>query len=214
MGRLAHGGCTAGQPARRMDRTPPAGPLDVPARAAVRSLKSGLQARRGWPGTEKKGPRQDAQAAPGIRSRTHPSTTHHARRRLRPADGRATLPGNSTGATRVKHEPKPWGIAAHTWQAFAFALAGLLAITNAAWFYTVRVARAEAAAPPPEPRRTERVIYQTPDGRTVPAPTPRPAPAAAPRRVERPAPLAADEECVGTTRFRRSGNTWTNVGRC
>lgn len=119
-----------------------------------------------------------------------------------------------------KPEPKPWGFSAHVWQAWVFALAGLLALTNAAWFYTVRVTRVEAAAatPAPEPKRIERVIYQTADGRQVPTPYPTPAREPTPARVHREAaprePLRADEQCIGGTRFRIRGDAWTSAGRC
>lgn len=114
----------------------------------------------------------------------------------------------------MRPEPKPWGFAAHVWQAWVFVLAGLLALTNAAWFYNMRTARVEAAAaaPAPEPRRVERIIYQTPDGRPVAAP--RPAPVRVREQPAAPTPLQADEQCIGNTRFKVTGDTWTNVGRC
>lgn len=94
--------------------------------------------------------------------------------------------------TRRKTDPAPWGFSATTWQAFAFLLLGMLALTNAAWFYSIRVAKAEAAAvaPAPEPRRVERVVYQTPDGRPAQAPRSRPAPTPVPSQ-QRQRPLAA-----------------------
>lgn len=116
--------------------------------------------------------------------------------------------------TRRKSDPTPWGFSATAWQAFTFVLLGLLALTNAAWFYNIRVAKAEAAtaAPAPEPRRAERVVHQTPDGRPVQAPRARPAPG--PDASQRHRPLASDEQCIQGTRFRVSGNTWTQSGVC
>ncbi|NLC36801.1 MAG: hypothetical protein GX772_10235 [Alcaligenaceae bacterium] len=115
---------------------------------------------------------------------------------------------------RRKSDPTPWGFSAIAWQAFAFVLLGLLALTNAAWFYNIRVAKVEAAAAAlaPEPRRVERVIYQTSDGRPVAAPRPRPAPAPAASQGQR--PLASDEQCIQGTRFRVTGDTWTQSGVC
>ena len=108
-----------------------------------------------------------------------------------------------------KPEPKPWGFGAHVWQGWTFALAGLLALTNAAWFYTVRVARSEAAAAAPkaEPRRVETVVYQTPDGRSIAPPAPAPAPAPAERL---PPPLAPGERCIDGRRFQRTENGFTS----
>ncbi|GGK05973.1 hypothetical protein GCM10011394_13890 [Luteimonas terricola] len=117
-------------------------------------------------------------------------------------------------------EIQPWGFSAGAWQALALVLLGILALTNAAWFYNVRVVRAEAAASAPEPRQTERVIYQTPDGRPVAGPGayPAPTPAAPAQRRQRGSvheqPLASDEHCIDGTRFRVDGSNWTQNGAC
>ncbi|MGY1457567.1 hypothetical protein ACW5F0_02810 [Luteimonas sp. A534] len=121
---------------------------------------------------------------------------------------------------RRQSDPAPWGFSATAWQALAFVLLGLLALTNAAWFYNVRVARAEAAAvtPAAAPIRTERVIYQTPDGQELAGPSayPTPTPAAPVQRrpTDQAKPLSGDEKCIGGTRFGVSGSTWTQNGTC
>lgn len=113
-----------------------------------------------------------------------------------------------------KPEPKPWGIAAHVWQGWAFALAGLLAVTNAAWFYTVRVTRSEAAAAAPKaaPRPVETVVYQTPDGRPAAPPQDRSIPAPGLQWMP-PEPLGADERCIDGRRFKRTGNGFASDSR-
>lgn len=107
--------------------------------------------------------------------------------------------------TKRKTDPTPWGFAATSWQAFAFILLGILALSNAAWFYSLRVAKAEAAAAKPTPAATvtERVIYQTADGREVEqpqVPSYRPAP-----------PLGPDERCIGGQRIRETPQGFTQL---
>lgn len=91
---------------------------------------------------------------------------------------------------------------ANGWQSITFVLIGLLALTNAAWFYKLRTVQAEAAsAPAPRAQPVERVIYQTPDGRPAAPPT-----SIAPAVPRRAAPLAPDETCINGQRFKRQGN--------
>ena len=115
-----------------------------------------------------------------------------------------------------KYEPRPWGISAFGWQAVAFVLAGLIALTNAAWFYQSRVAKVDAAAamPAQQPNRLERVIYQTPDGQTVPPPVARPTPSNSytpTTRRERIRPLNDDEQCIQGQRFRQVENGFIQI---
>lgn len=114
-----------------------------------------------------------------------------------------------------RRDPTPWGLTASTWQALAFLLLGLLAVTNAAWFYNIRVTRAEAAAarPSPEHRRVENVVYETPERRPLPAHAPQQTSELKSVEPLAEEPLADDERCIEGQRFKRTGNGFASDPR-
>ncbi|UNK44012.1 hypothetical protein MNO14_08185 [Luteimonas sp. S4-F44] len=98
----------------------------------------------------------------------------------------------------------------NAYQAWTYILAGLLALTNAAWFLSSRIkandhAAALAAATAPAPTR-ERVVYEYRE---------RPQPQSANTRSSFQRTLAPNEQCRSGFVFTRDGNAWGASGeRC
>jgi hypothetical protein len=101
----------------------------------------------------------------------------------------------------------PWGWKATTWQAWAFLLLAGLMLSNAAWFYSYRVAAVEASAPGHQIVSSRAPAYQEPyDWHAVEA--------AAASELPRFEALAPDERCIQGIRFAVIDGTLQNVGTC
>lgn len=110
------------------------------------------------------------------------------------------------GRGRVRKED-PWGWEATTWQAWSFFLLAALLLSNAAWFYRLRVAAAES---PPVQRSSQQPIakdHNSPyDWQAVEA--------AARRDLARPMPLKPGERCIRGQRFATVDGALQNIGSC
>ena len=97
----------------------------------------------------------------------------------------------------------------NAYQAWTYALAGLLALTNAAWFLSSRITANDHAAALAAATRTapaaERVVYEYRE-------RPQQVQPASPRVQRR---LGADERCINNQVITRRGNAWSEDGeRC
>lgn len=106
-------------------------------------------------------------------------------------------------------DPRPWGLKATTWQAFALLLLSALMLTNAAWFLRGRIIATEHAAANATraSKAKPTVVYE------YRKQTQQPVPLSEQRTVEIPQPLADGERCMAGLVVRRIPDGWAGTGR-